>query len=39
MISDGFYTVTGCDHTINDGGWVTDLKLTQIPSPRTKLRG
>lgn len=39
MISDGFYTVTGCDHTISDGSWITELKLTQIPSPRTKLRG
>ena len=36
MISDGYYMVNGCDHTISDGKWTTTLKLTQSPTNEIK---
>lgn len=39
MISEGAYQVTGCDHEIRDGSWVTKLKLVQIPSANVQVRG
>ncbi len=30
VISDGYYTVQGCDHQISGGSWTTTLKISQL---------